>query len=254
MLNEQKRTKPREKRTKYNVTSIWYVQALYFIIIIVIGKGQISWTNNGLCKNSLHTSTSLGSSAPSTTTSGRKLFISKHCSHEDRWQIYKLWRALRWCEQLSLAKPGEELSSSEWRISEDGQEKRLLITDRDYWWTKQLLVSKPLPLTQRNHRHSFTGTEVQVKNAQEQVQDVQNTQRFQRDTGLTVTPKTTAEDGEHWQTWINKNKPMRVAVIQLSCLKFGRDFFRVVVLLSIDSNLNSISDWVWAKITSINRL
>lgn len=83
--------------------------------------------------------------------------------------------------KLSLWKPGEDDSLSEghfiwgwWR------EKTLLITDGDYWWTKQLLISNHDESKDRGTigtntgRHGYRGT---GKNTQEQVQDWYGTTR-----------------------------------------------------------------------------
>lgn len=90
-------------------------------------------------------------------------------------------------EKLSLWKPGEEetlvirgtYNWGQWR------EKTLLITDRDYWWTKQLLISNHDSSRTEEpslHRHKHTGTEVQVKTHRYKFKAyIQNNQRFQRD-------------------------------------------------------------------------
>lgn len=116
------------------------------------------------------------------------------------------------------------LSSSEWHISENGGEKRLLITDINYWWTKQLLIS--------NHNHSkteepslqlhryrgtgkkHTGTSSRLTYRTTNVFKEtlgKHEGKNEAENGLNVTTRTTAEDGrdgkafsssKHWNDYL----------------------------------------------------
>lgn len=113
MSNQEKQ----ENKLEYNITStIWYVQALKFIIIIVIGKRQKSWRL--LLKKQWHVQKYSprvhklrGRSALSRSSSGRKstAFVGKSCSREDRQQKCTSCEAMGTISlKLSLWKPGED--------------------------------------------------------------------------------------------------------------------------------------------------
>lgn len=94
------------------------------------------------CKILFHKFTSCGCSAPGRTSSGWNLLLSQaNCLSEDSWLIYKLCGFLFLCCWVFFKKG--KLGEQRGRIWRRQREKTRLIAHRAYWWTKQLLISKP---------------------------------------------------------------------------------------------------------------